>query len=143
MSCVSAMGGGWTTWLLLGGMVLLFIVMFFFSAKKRKKEEAEYKEKMDALVPGVKILTIGGLVGEIVEISEKYVVIATGTEENKSYITLDRRGISGPIEETTAQETVAEEPVAQEKDEQESQEEVVLDQGEIPTETQTTEYTEE
>ena len=110
-----------TTWILLGGMVLLFGVMFFFTNKKRKKEEQERQEKMDALVPGAKILTIGGIMGEIVESHEAYIVIATGTQENKSYITLDKRGISGLLDENTYKENQETEEIV----DKEQQEEIV------------------
>ena len=87
------------------GIALVFIAFFVFSSKKRKKEEQEYKERLDSYVVGVKILTIGGIIGEIVEVNEKEVVIATGLEDNVSYIRLDKRGISGPIQETQEPET--------------------------------------
>ena len=103
-----------TTWILIGGMIVLFGVMFFFSNKRRKKEEQARQEKMEALVPGAKILTIGGIMGEIVETHEAYIVIATGTQENKSYITLDKRGISGLLDENMYKEAPETEEVQEE-----------------------------
>ena len=63
-------GNNWTMWIIIGVMVIAFIAMSFFNNKKRKEQAAEEAKKKDALCAGTKIITIGGIIGEVVSSDE-------------------------------------------------------------------------
>lgn len=50
---------------------LLLLVYIIFDAVQRKKSTKKYKEMLNSIKPGDKIVTIGGLKGEIATINEK------------------------------------------------------------------------
>ena len=107
--------GSIATYIILGVLIVAIIVMFVFSSKRRKKQEEDAKNLIDAVKPGNKVKTIGGICGIVVEVDkeENTFVLETGTEQSgKCFIKLDRQAIyqtDAVVETTTA--TVPEEPV--------------------------------
>lgn len=80
----------------LGVLVVAVIVMFVFSSKRRKKQEQEAKDLINAVKPGNKVKTIGGICGIVVEVDEEEntFVLETGTEQSgKCFIKFDRQAI--------------------------------------------------
>ena len=81
---------GWITWVILGvllvGMVLLMIL-----PQRRQKKRAE--EMMSKLAVGSIVTTIGGIVGEVVEMDDKHIWLLTGTENNKTTMQFVRQAI--------------------------------------------------
>ena len=82
------------------GFVVLFCIGFgvwaFLSSKKRKKQEQEAKDLIDAVKPGNKVKTIGGVCGIVVEVNseENTFVLETGSEAvGKSYVKFDKQAI--------------------------------------------------
>lgn len=76
----------WSTLVLMLVLMLLFWLFFIRPQSKKAKEQKQYQE---SLKKGDKIVTIGGIYGKIVEISEKTVVIesqGTKLEMDKSAI---------------------------------------------------------
>ncbi len=82
-------------YLILAVVVLLFIVYFFFSSRKNKRRRQEYAEQIEAIRPGNKIKTTGGICGVVVEVcDDDTVVLETGTEQSgKSYVKIDKECI--------------------------------------------------
>lgn len=79
-------GNPWSTLILMLVLMLLFWLFFIRPQSKKAKEQKQYQE---SLKKGDKIVTIGGIYGKIVEISEKTVVIesqGTKLEMDKSAI---------------------------------------------------------
>ena len=79
----------WGMWIIIGVMIVGFLLMSFFNNKKRKEQAVEEAKKKDALCAGTKIITIGGIVGEVTEVSETEYTLLTGT----STMVLDKRSI--------------------------------------------------
>ncbi len=88
-------GGGNMMYLLLmiGGF---FILMMFLSGRGKRKQQKKHQELLDALKKGDRIVTIGGLCGNVVEVREKEIVAKVG--EN-ARITLARWAIRAAGEE--------------------------------------------
>ena len=82
-------GNNWTMWIIIGVMVIAFIAMSFFNNKKLKKQAAEEAKKKDALCAGTKIITIGGIIGEVVSVDETEFTMTSGT----STLVMDKRSI--------------------------------------------------
>lgn len=86
----------WIMWILVAVIVIVFGVWMFFSSKKRKKQEQEAKDLIDAVKPGNKVKTIGGICGIVVEVNseENTFVLETGSETSgKSYMKFDKQAI--------------------------------------------------
>ena len=59
-------------WVLLLGM---FIIMYFFMIRPQQKRQKKAKEFRDAISKGDKVVTIGGVHGKILSISDLTVVL--------------------------------------------------------------------
>ena len=92
-------GNGWEQyimWIFVLVVVVVFAIWMVFSSKKRKKQEQEAKDLIDAVKPGNKVKTIGGVCGIVVEVNseENTFVLETGSEAvGKSYVKFDKQAI--------------------------------------------------
>lgn len=89
-------GSGWVLYVVLAAVIVLFVVWMFFSSKKNKKHQQEYIEQLEAIQPGHKVKTVGGICGIVVEVcDDNTVIIETGTElSGKSYVKMDKEAIA-------------------------------------------------
>ena len=60
-------GSRWSMWVMLA---LIFVVMYFFMIHPQRKQQKELAEFRKGLQKGDKIVTIGGIYGEILEAEE-------------------------------------------------------------------------
>ena len=76
-------------------VVVLLIVWFVFSGRKNKSRQKEYVEQLQAIAPGNKVKSAGGLCGVVVEVcDDDTVIIETGSETTgKSYFKLAKESI--------------------------------------------------
>ncbi len=91
-------GGGLPTWafaVIFAVLIVLLVVWFFFSGRKNRQADKEYAEQLEALAPGHKVKTAGGICGIVVEVcDDNTVVIETGTEASgKSRLKIDKLSI--------------------------------------------------
>ena len=73
------MGNLYSIIILVGFLALIYFMMI----RPQKKKEKEDQQMRDALAVGDEVMTIGGIIGKVVKISEKSVVIATGADKTK------------------------------------------------------------
>lgn len=103
------------TYIILGAMIVLFVVFLVFSSRKNKKRQQEAEDLINAVKPGNKVKTIGGVCGIVVEVdpSENTFVLETGSETSgKCYMKFDRQAIlqsDAVVEKADNKETKAEE----------------------------------
>lgn len=109
------------TYLMLGIMVVAIIVLLVFNRRSQKKKQQEAMDMLNAIKPGNKVKTIGGICGIVVEVcpDDNTFVLETGTEASgKSYIKFDKQAVyqtdavvskPAPVEESP--KTTVEEPV--------------------------------
>ena len=57
----------WSMWVMLA---LIFVVMYFFMIRPQRKQQKELQEFRKGLKKGDKVLSIGGIYGEVVEVSD-------------------------------------------------------------------------
>ena len=79
------------------GVLMLFLVAFLvYSNYSQKKRQKDTLATLNAIKPGNKVKTIGGICGVVVEVCEEdnTIVVETGTEKSgKSYIKFDKQAI--------------------------------------------------
>ena len=62
-------------------ILLVFMIgMMFFQTRKAKQQQEERKNFWSNLAPGTEIVTIGGLIGKVVEVDEQYEEIVLDSE---------------------------------------------------------------
>ncbi len=90
----------WTKYLLVGFLAVLVVgaaIWFIFSGRKNKQRQKEYVEQIEAIQPGNKVKTAGGICGIVVEVCDEdnTVIIETGSEKSgKSYVKMDKELIA-------------------------------------------------
>ena len=95
-------GGGttqsnpWMMYIVLGVVVVIFVVWMVFSGRKNKQRQKEYTEQLEAIRPGHKVKTAGGICGIVVEVcDDNTIILETGSETaGKSYIKMDKELIA-------------------------------------------------
>ncbi len=95
-SCVENIKKNWPSYLLMAGLVAVIVVFMFLSSRSRKKREQETADMLNAIQPGNKVKTIGGICGIVVEVcpEDNTFVLETGTEASgKSYIKFDKQAV--------------------------------------------------
>lgn len=92
----SGAGNGAGSWVLMAIMLVAIVVLFIVNSRSQKKKQKEAQEMLDAIKPGNKVKTIGGICGIVVEIcpDDGTFVLQTGTEASgKSFIKFDRQAV--------------------------------------------------
>ena len=103
-------GGGWGIYIVFGVMIVLMIVMMIVPQRKAKKQQEEMNKKLGV---GVTIMTIGGIIGEIVQMDNEHIWLATGLGEDKIVMQFTQKAIHSIV---NAPSTPAE-PTAEPTDE--------------------------
>ena len=89
-------GTNWTSYIPIIIIVLLLVAFFVWSYISQKKKQKAFNDTVNAVKPGSKVKTIGGIVGEVVEVddAEGTFVLKTGDSEgNYSYMKFDKQAI--------------------------------------------------
>lgn len=74
---MGANGNNWSFWVM---MALIFVVFYFFMIRPQQKKQKELQEQRDAMKKGDKVVTAGGIYGEIKEVQEKTLLITVAKE---------------------------------------------------------------
>jgi len=67
-----ASGGGYS---MLIFMLLIFVVFYFFMIRPQTKRQKEIKKQREAMKPGDRVVTSGGIYGRVKEIKDSTVLI--------------------------------------------------------------------
>lgn len=140
-------GGSWTSYIPIIIIVLLLVAFFVWSFVSNRKKQKNFNETINAVRPGSKVKTIGGIVGEVVEVNdeENTFVLRTGDSAgNVSFMKFDKQAIyqtdakpepKPETEEEAPAADSAEEPFAEEgKAEEPAQEQEAAEKTEEPEE---------
>ena len=65
-------------------LAMIFAIYYFLYARPVAKEKEEHSKMTNGLIKGDKVVTIGGIVGEVSEIQEDKVVLITGKKSSLS-----------------------------------------------------------
>lgn len=143
-------GSFWDNWpmlLIIAVMIVAVVLLYVFGSRKRKKQEKDAQDLINAVKPGNKVKTIGGICGIVVEVDneENTFVLETGTETSgKSYMKFDRQAIyqtDAVVEKAqdvkpVAEESAKEEPAAVEAPATEEVKETATEETKTETEEQ-------
>jgi preprotein translocase subunit YajC len=86
------------------GFLIILAVMIFYQSHRRKSVQAEYQGMLDTLRQGMRVRTVGGVIGKIIEIREdasgfRTVLLETGTDGKPSFVLYDIQAIYGIVDD--------------------------------------------
>ena len=103
---------GWITWVILGVLLVGMVLLMIIPQRKQKKRA---QEMMSKLAIGSIVTTIGGIVGEVIEMDDKHIWLLTGTGDNKATMQFVRQAIHSIAPAPGTPEFEAEQKAAEEK----------------------------
>lgn len=65
-------------------MVLIFVVFYFLMIRPQVKRQKEHKAMVDGLNKGDEVVTAGGLVGKITELTDQYVTLQVAAVDGRA-----------------------------------------------------------
>ena len=85
-----------STWILVGFLVFMFAIFYFLIVRPQRQRQQEQQKALAALKVGDRVITIGGVYGQIDSMDERSVVIRV---ESGALLRVHRQAISGKQEE--------------------------------------------
>jgi preprotein translocase subunit YajC len=76
--------GGEGAWTSIIFMVLIFAVFYFLLIRPQVKRQKEHKALVEGLNKGDEVLTAGGILGKITDLSDQYITLQIATVDGKS-----------------------------------------------------------
>ena len=106
-SSTTSASSPWGTWLMVGILVVILVVFMVYNRRSQKKRQQETMDMLNAIKPGNKVKTIGGICGVVVEVCDDGTfVLETGTEASgKSFLKFDKQAVYQT--DAVAEKTVA------------------------------------
>ena len=101
------------TWVVFGLLIVGMILLMIIPQRKQKKKAAEMMSK---LAVGSIVTTIGGIIGEVVELDEQHIWLLTGQEGSKSTMQFLRQAIHTIAPAPGSPEAKAEEKAIQKEE---------------------------
>lgn len=98
-----------STWIVMIILVLFMVAIIVFNAISSKKRKKESDEMMSKLGVGSIVTTIGGIVGEVVQLDDEHIWIQTGTADNFTVLQFLRQAIHSVKAAPGTAEAIAEE----------------------------------
>jgi preprotein translocase subunit YajC len=98
----AAAGGSGNALYTYGPLVLMFVVLYFLLIRPQQKKQKVRKQMLNALKKGDKIVTIGGLHGTIMEITDDVCVIRVN---DVTKLTFERSAINAISKQTEVTES--------------------------------------
>ena len=80
-------GNQWSFWIM---MILIFVVFYFFMIRPQTKKQKELQKQREEMKKGDKVVTAGGIYGEIKEVKETYFLI---TVDKDVVIRVDKNSV--------------------------------------------------
>lgn len=114
-------GNGVGSYIMIIALVAVIVVFMVLNSRSAKKRQQEQQNLLDAIKPGNKVKTIGGICGVVVEVNpeDNSFVLETGTEASgKSYIKFDKQAVyqTDAVPETKATAPVEDAPETENKE---------------------------
>ena len=114
--------------LLLVYIVVIGGVFIFMTSRGNRRRQSQAQQLQSALVVGAEVRTIGGMVGEVIEVTDEHVVIETTPGTRLKFVKSAVAGVIPPAEPETEQDDEIEH--ADESEQEASEAEAAAEQGE-------------
>jgi preprotein translocase subunit YajC len=88
----AAAGGPESMLTSVGFMVLIFVVFYFLMIRPQNKRQKEHKVMVESLGKGDEVLTSGGMIGKITELSDQYMTVQVASVDGKPVEIAMQRG---------------------------------------------------
>jgi preprotein translocase subunit YajC len=75
--------GGEGAWTSIIFMVLIFAVFYFLLIRPQVKRQKEHKALVEGLSKGDEVMTAGGIIGKITELTDQYVTLQVAAVDGK------------------------------------------------------------
>lgn len=85
-------GGGLSFWLMI---ILIFGVMWLFMIRPQRKQQKELEKFRNELKKGTKVITAGGIIGEVAEVNDRNVLLKVDGEVK---LRIDKNFISAAVD---------------------------------------------
>lgn len=118
--------------LLLIYIVVIGGVFIFMTSRSNKKRQAQASQLQNALTLGAEVRTIGGLVGEVVEVTDEHVVIETTPGVRLKFVKSAIAGVIPPAEPEAEEPEESEETEALASEDGQEHEAEAEPQDEVP-----------
>jgi len=105
----------WMSWVII---IVMFAALYFLMIRPQNKRDKEARNMRNNLKPGDEIVTIGGIYGKIVRVTEDRVVIMVGSEKVK--LEMAKSAISGLADTSAAASSTSKSKAAPEPEEEKS-----------------------
>ena len=132
---------GVTQWVLLGFIVLLLIAYPILMSRRNKNQNQKMEEQANSLKRGDEVITNAGIYGKVLEVKQdgdaKKVVIETGNDKNKSYLTVDAYCVYSVLNKETKEPKPVEEKPEAKAEEKSAEGKEVKEEKKIEKEPQT------
>ncbi|HEY3491086.1 MAG TPA: preprotein translocase subunit YajC [Candidatus Deferrimicrobiaceae bacterium] len=97
-------GGGLGSIAQLAPLLLMFVIFYFLLIRPQQKQAKKHQEFLKALKVGDRVITTGGLFGQITGLTEQAITLEIA---DKIRVKVARNGIAGPAQESAAVEAKA------------------------------------
>lgn len=64
-------------------MIVMFAILYFVTIRPQRKQQQEHENMLSTLKVGDKVISIGGIVGQIVILKDDYITIETAGEKTR------------------------------------------------------------
>jgi preprotein translocase subunit YajC len=81
-------------------IILMFVIMWLFMIRPQRKQQKELQQFRSSLKKGDKVVTVGGIYGEIVEVNEKTALIKV---DGDTKLRVDKNGLVKDYSESQQQ----------------------------------------
>jgi preprotein translocase subunit YajC len=90
-------GSQWSFWIM---MILIFVVFYFFMIRPQTRKQKELQQQREAMKKGDKVVTAGGIYGEIKEVQENAFIITIAKDVT---IKVSKESVFADVADATAQ----------------------------------------
>lgn len=102
-------GSQWSFWIM---MILIFVVFYFFMIRPQTKKQKELQKQRDAMKKGDKVVTAGGIYGEVKEVLENAFIITIAKDVT---IKVSKDSVFAEVAEAPKEDKKKEQPTKDEK----------------------------
>ena len=92
----SSTNKSWESYILMGVLFAIIVAFMVLNRQSQKKRQQEAANMLNAIQPGNKVKTIGGICGVVVEVcpEDNTFILETGSEKSgKSYLKFDKQAV--------------------------------------------------